>query len=514
MTRTIHLQRPIIGLLRALGFERRRVVSHFLFAAVLVGTLGSALGVVLGVWLGVLLTRFYLSQIAVPFERIVAHPDVYATGVALGAAVCLLGAAWPSNSAARVRPVETMRGAEVGVGRVVRLDRLLPGVALLWRIPLRNLLRQWRRTLSTLFGITAGIALVMTAQGLLDSMTVIIDDMTSSMFGDDLRVEFIQYQDPDIVDTVSRWDGVVWAEGTLDVPAEFVFRGRAYSAAVLGVDPGSQQRTIRDFGGSPIDLDQDGIAIGPTIQDRLGVKVGDTVQLRLPAAMRRDDVSRLESVQVVAVCDEPIGTVAYMDRARVWRLFKEQLDMPPDAVSSVRLQVQTGRGEELRRRLTDLPDAGAVTSIADVRKMVEQMMNTFRTFVNYMLVFGAALAFSIVFSTVTINVLERTSEVATMRTLGVTRREVALMVTLENLMLAVIGTAVGLPVGRWFVERFWFAAQTEEQMELFSMEVTVLPQTYVMAGVLILVVVLLSQVPALRMLSRLDLAKATKERAT
>jgi hypothetical protein len=42
----------------------------------------------------------------------------------------------------------------------------------------------------------------------------------------------------------------------------------------------------------------------------------------------------------------------------------------------------------------------------------------------------------------------------------------------------------------------------------------VLPQTYVMAGVLILVVVLLSQVPALRMLSRLDLAKATKERAT
>jgi putative ABC transport system permease protein len=514
MTRTVHLQRPVIGLLRALGFDRWRVVLHYLFASVLVGLVGSVLGVALGVWLGVLLTRFYLSQIAVPYERIEANISVYLTGVVIGVSVCLVSGAWPSFAAARVRPVETMRGAEVGVGRVVRLDRLFPGLSLLRRIPIRNLFRQWRRTLSTLFGTTAGIALIMTAQGLLDSMLVIMDRLTSSMFSDDLRLEFVQYQDPGVVDAISRWDGVVWAEGSLDVPAEFLFRENAYSAAIMGIDPGSQQRTVHDADGRPIDLSQEGIVIGPTIQDRLGAQVGDTIQVQLPAAMRREGVARTENVRVIAVCDEPIGTVAYMDRSLVWRHFKEQLDMPPNAVTSVRLQVHEDRIEELRRRLTGLPDAAGVTSVTDVRKMVDQMMNTFRTFVNYMLVFGAALAFSIVFSTVTINVLERTNEIATMRTLGVSWREVAGMVTLENLLLALAGTAIGLPVGRWFVEQFWFAAQTEEQMELFSMEVTVLPQSYFMAGALIIVVVLLSQVPALHMLSKLDLAKATKERAT
>ena len=514
MTRTVHLQRPIIGLLRALGFDRVRVVLHYLAAATVIGFVGSVLGILLGVWLGTLLTRFYLSQIAVPYERIETHTDVYLVGLLLGSAVCLVAGAWPANAAARVRPVETMRGAEVAVGRVVRLDRLFPGMALLWRIPLRNLFRQWRRTLSTLFGITAGIALIMTAQGLLDSMTSLMDELTATMFGDDLRLEFIQYQDPDVVDAVARWPGVVWAEGSLGVPAEFTFGGSSYSAAIMGLDPGSQQRTIRDEAGAPIDLGQEGVVIGRTIQKKLGARVGDVVQVRLPAAMRREAVSRTEEARVLAVCEEPIGTVAYMDRSLVWQMFKEQLDMPTGAVSSIHLQTDPERMEEVRRRLLELPDAGAVSSISDVRDMVDEMLSTFRQFVNYMLLFGAGLAFSIVFSTVTINVLERTNEVATMRTLGVSRWEVSAMVTIENLLLALVGTAVGLPIGRWFFEQFWLAAQTEEQMELFTMKAYVFPSTYILAGSLIIAVVLASQFPALRMLNRLDLAKSTKERAT
>ena len=514
MTRTVHLQRPIIGLLRALGFDRGRVVLHYLASATLIGLAGSVLGIVLGVWLGNVLTRFYLSQIAVPFERVEAYADVYAVGLLLGSAVCLVAGAWPAYATAQVRPVETMRGAEAAVGRVVRLDRMFPRMALLWRIPFRNLFRQWRRTFSTLFGITAGIALIMTAQGLLDSMVVLMDELTATMFGDDLRLEFVQYQDPAVVDAIGRWPGVVWAEGSLGVPAEFRLAGASYSAAIMGLDPGSEQRTIRDSEGRPIDLNQDGVVIGRTIQKKLGAMVGDTVEVTLPAAMRRESVSRTEFVRVIAVSDEPIGTVAYMDRSLVWLMFKEQLDMPPGAVSSVHVMAQPDRLEEVRRRLLDLPDAGAVSSIADVRKMVSDMLGTFRQFVNYMLLFGAGLAFSIVFSTVTINVLERTNEVATMRTLGVSRREIAMMVTLENLMLAVVGTAAGLPIGRVFFERFWLAAQTEEQMELFSMKASVLPMTYVLAGGLIFAVVLVSQLPALRMLERLDLAKSTKERAT
>jgi putative ABC transport system permease protein len=345
-------------------------------------------------------------------------------------------------------------------------------------------------------------------------MTEVMDTLTSSMFGDDLRVEFVAFADPDVIDTVRRWDGVVWAEGALDLPAEFSLNGATYSAAIAGVDTASRHRTIHDRQGSAIVIPAEGVVIGTTIEKRLGARVGDTVMVSLPAFMRTGESARSVFVKVVAICDEPIGTVAYMDRAYLWRVFKGQLEMPPGGISSLRLLVSDSRSEEVRRRLERMPEVGAVSSISDIRKMVDEVMSRFRQYVDYMSLFGAALAFSIVFSTVTINVLERTSEVATMRTLGVSRREVGLMLTIENLILALFGTAVGLPIGGWFVKQFVVAAQTEEQMELFSMKPALTVQTYVSAAVLVIIVVLVSQWPGLRMLGRLDLAKSTKERAT
>ena len=80
--------------------------------------------------------------------------------------------------------------------------------------------------------------------------------------------------------------------------------------------------------------------------------------------------------------------------------------------------------------------------------------------------------------------------------------------------MAVIGVLIGLPFGRWFIHWFWLAAQTPEQQELFTFNVALKPETYVMTVVAIFVAVLLSQLPGLRILGRLNLAQATKERST
>jgi putative ABC transport system permease protein len=146
--------------------------------------------------------------------------------------------------------------------------------------------------------------------------------------------------------------------------------------------------------------------------------------------------------------------------------------------------------------------------------MLDNLMALSHRFINMMFLFGTALAFSITFNMVTVNVLERTSEVATMRTLGVGRWRIFGMITVENLLTAAIGVVLGLPLGRLLVEAFFRAAQTEEQMELLSMRVVVAPGTYIMAAVAVILVVLVSQVPALSHVNRLDLARATKERVT
>jgi ABC-type antimicrobial peptide transport system permease subunit len=88
------------------------------------------------------------------------------------------------------------------------------------------------------------------------------------------------------------------------------------------------------------------------------------------------------------------------------------------------------------------------------------------------------------------------------------------MVVAENLVVTLVGIALGLPIGRWFIGAFWRAAQTPEQQDLFTFTISVLPTTFVLAAAGVLLVSLVSQIPALVALGRLNLAEATKERSS
>jgi len=198
----------------------------------------------------------------------------------------------------------------------------------------------------------------------------------------------------------------------------------------------------------------------------------------------------------------------------VGRLFRGDLELPPNAVSGIIVRVKPRSLADVRRRLLALPEAGSVLSVGEIRSLIDAMMGTFQIFVWIMELFGVALAFAMIFNMVTVNVLERTSEIATLRTIGVSRAQVAWMVGTENLALAVLGVVAGLPFGHWFIGWFWLAAQTEEQQELFTFNVALKPETYWVSALAIFLAVAVSQLPALRLLGRLDLAKATKERAT
>jgi putative ABC transport system permease protein len=193
---------------------------------------------------------------------------------------------------------------------------------------------------------------------------------------------------------------------------------------------------------------------------------------------------------------------------------RRDLELPPNAISGVVVKVAPGAEVEVRDRLYAMTDAGSVISVPDIRKLIENMLKTMQTFVWIMEAFGAALAFAMVFNMVTINVLERSAEVATLRTIGMSRGAIAAMVAAENLTVTLIGIGLGLPIGRWFIGVFWKAAQTPEQQDLFAFNISVLPITYVIAGIGIFVTAIVSQIPALLALGRINLAEATKERAS
>jgi putative ABC transport system permease protein len=96
---------------------------------------------------------------------------------------------------------------------------------------------------------------------------------------------------------------------------------------------------------------------------------------------------------------------------------------------------------------------------------------------------------------------------ATMRANGFGLGTIARLLTGENLLLTAAGIAVGLPVALWFAARFLGSFSSD----LFQFDLQVRPSTLALVSAAMILVTLLSQLPGLRSVGRLDLGTVARE---
>jgi putative ABC transport system permease protein len=205
-----------------------------------------------------------------------------------------------------------------------------------------------------------------------------------------------------------------------------------------------------------------------------------------------------------------MGYVGYMTLDAARRLYGADLGLPPGAVSQIAVKVAPGSEGLVEKRLRDLPHVAALQSTAEFVREVGAMMGVYFTFMTVMVIVGLALGFSMVYNMVSANVTERENEIATMRTLGIRMRNISGALMVENLCAVLIGLAFGLVAGRYTVNVFIAAAN----MDLMPLRAVVMPGTLLSAAVLILLVATVSQMPALWLAARIDLAQATRQQAS
>lgn len=127
-----------------------------------------------------------------------------------------------------------------------------------------------------------------------------------------------------------------------------------------------------------------------------------------------------------------------------------------------------------------------------------------------MLVLGSIMAFALIFNTMTANVTERATELAALRTLGMSRATLSRLVTGENLLLSLFGLVPGLIVGYAVAAEFMASFPSE----LFNYDLYIRATTFMFTALAIVVAGFVSEWPALRAVGRLDLGRNVRERAT
>jgi putative ABC transport system permease protein len=227
-----------------------------------------------------------------------------------------------------------------------------------------------------------------------------------------------------------------------------------------------------------------------------GVNVGDKVTVKT--------TYNEKSFIVSPFIEEPMGNVVYITRDEA----RELLDYGLTSRGSFYIKVIPGHDKEARDGLQKLEGMAATIDLQQVRREVESYMSLLYIIVYVMLVFALLMAFTLTFNTITINILEREKEIATIRTIGTESWKISAMTTLENVIFGLLSILPGCLMGV-LVARY---AMSLQQSEFFTLSLVVNPSSYILVSVGIIVILLICQIPSLRYVKKVHLAEATKER--
>jgi putative ABC transport system permease protein len=280
------------------------------------------------------------------------------------------------------------------------------------------------------------------------------------------------------------------------MPVTLTFEGRAYSTELFGLRSDTTLHGFTLADGTPTTLSDKGVLIARGIHDRLGVGAGNQVTVTMP------DTPPVVAT-VAGVLDERIGSYAYAPISWI-----QNVTGHPVKASSALLRLDSHADRDaIRRAARDRPDVAFFEDFAALRHVVYGYAKLFYVYVGSMLVLGVLMASGIIFTAMSVNIVERRREIAMLRCGGMQFVTVARLITGENVAMTLVGVGLGLPSGVLTAEVF-MRSYTNYQ---FNLPLVIKLAPLAVSGAAVLAAAAIASWPGLRAVRNLGLAAVVRE---
>ncbi|WP_055615887.1 ABC transporter permease [Streptomyces phaeochromogenes] len=546
-----------LGLLRALGADRRQVRRSVLLEATLLGLVGSTLGLAAGIGLAIGLIELMglLGMNLKTAEMVIGWPTPVAAYV-VGVGVTFVAAYLPARRAAGVSPMAALADAEIaGVGRPLRVRAVVGlivgalgaaalvgcvtatetgsaasllglGVVLtliatviagpllvrpvirvlggffpavfgsIGRMSQRNALRNPRRTGATAAALMVGLALVGGMSVASASMSKSFDDQIDKTLGADFVVQnanFLPFPQ-EITEKVQDTEG-----------AGLVVRQRFTPVAVRLPDGKRVETTAAGY-----ESQLDEVA-------RITYAEGDTAaaladgNIAMDAGFAKDHDVRLGStipvefpagqkteLKVAALTDQDAAEGFGTQGGLFFGLGTIEKYVPGGQDSALYVNAASGTSADtlranLDKTLDPYPQV-QVRDLADYKKLIHDQIAVLLYLVYALLGLAIVIAVLGVVNTLALSVVERTREIGLLRAIGLARRQLRRMIRLESVVIAVFGAVLGLALG------LVWGVCVQQVLALQGMKALAIPWTTLVAVVVgsAVVGIVAALLPALR----------------
>jgi putative ABC transport system permease protein len=491
-----------LAMLRAVGATRRQVMTSVLTESVVVGALASVAGLVVGVGVARLLTSLLAAfGVELPPGSLVIETGSMVTALVVGLLITVVSAVLPARRAAKIPPVAAMRdvavdtsagsririatgtavtslgaaGLAAGLGGVseepialVGLGAALVflGVAVLGPVIARsasrligwpasrllgvtgsiareNAARSPKRTAATASALMIGVALV----GFVTILAVSVKHAIAVGVEDGVAAELVVNSDsigaggfaPSLVSDLTALPEVAAASGFRMVPA--LVDGQASLLGGISTDVADQLFSVPMVAGSIDALGTGGLALTLARADELGVQVGDIVPLTFADGVTDDLVVR--GVFDSADFADYLVDISLVDRHEPSSVEVQIFVALADGVS-----LAAGR-DSVESATAAIPNA-VVQDLGEYVQWQAGMLDQLLGLMYVLLALAVVIAVLGIVNTLALAIFERTRELGLLRALGMTRRQLRSAVRGESVIIALLGTALGLIIGTGF----------------------------------------------------------------
>jgi putative ABC transport system permease protein len=293
--------------------------------------------------------------------------------------------------------------------------------------------------------------------------------------------------------------GVTLAEPVRAVQARFEHGPFSRRLALTGLPENTILNRLLDAQGRRIILPKDGLVMSKALAEALGITTGQEVRVVVLEGKRP-----VLKLPVRGLIEDFSGVSAFMDIQALRRVMQEA-----ENVSGAYLRVDQNQWEQFMAKVKATPRLATTLvkkdQLAAFRSTTGESIGILQ---RLYLSLAVIVAFGVVYNSARIALSERGRDLATLRVVGFTQREVAAVLLGELTLLVALALPLGLLFGKGLA--MWIITQV--RTETVRLPLTISDQTYSIAILVVLGAALACFAVVGRMLRRLDMVGVLKAR--
>ncbi|MEN3941299.1 FtsX-like permease family protein [Prosthecobacter sp. SYSU 5D2] len=454
LARLVRLQREQIAQLKALGYSSWQVGRHYLGFAMVIVVIGSILGGIAGRYMGSGLLGMYEMFFRFPELRFKMDYSALGVALAVSAGASFLGVLSVVWMAVKLPPAEAMRPEPPADFKPSVMERigLTKGTGPAFRMALRNIERRPWQSAFTVLGLSLATGLMVLPGSMEDSIDYMLTYQWNDVQRQDVISFLIEPGSARALHDLEHLPGVIRAEPLRVVQARLRYGHHSRKLSITGLPKGSDLNRLLDAEGHVLELPDEGIVMSAKLAEILGAKVGDEIEVVVLEGRRP-----ILRVPISGLREDFAGVAAYMDKQALHRLMQEG-----DSISGAYMTVDQTRWTEFMTQVKETPFIAATLvkkeQLAAFRSTTGESIGILR---KLYLTLAVIVAFGVVYNSARIALSERGRDLATLRVVGFTQREVGSVLLGELTILVLTALPIGLLFGRGLATFIIAAVSTE-----------------------------------------------------